>query len=66
MGEETKVSIRNVRRDANDELREMQRENLLTEDDLKSGESDVQKLTDEFTAAIDKRLKSKEEDIMAV
>ena len=66
MGEETKVSIRNVRRDANDELKEMQRENLLTEDDLKSGESDVQKLTDEFTSAIDKRLKSKEEDIMAV
>ena len=60
MSEETKVSVRNVRRDANEELREMQRENLLTEDDLKSGESDVQKLTDEFTSAIDKRLKSKE------
>ncbi len=66
MSEETKVSVRNVRRDANEELREMQRENLLTEDDLKSGESDVQKLTDEFTSAIDKRLKSKEEDIMEV
>ena len=66
MSEETKVSVRNIRRDANEELREMQRENLLTEDDLKSGESDVQKLTDEFTSAIDKRLKSKEEDIMEV
>lgn len=66
MGEEAKVAIRNIRRDANEELREMQKENLLTEDDLRQGETEVQKLTDEHIATVDKRLKAKEEDIMAV
>lgn len=66
IAEEARVAIRNVRRDANDELKEMHKENLITEDDLRQGEADVQKLTDEFVAAVDKRLKEKEEDIMAV
>lgn len=66
MAEETRVSIRNVRRDANEELKEMKKENLLTDDDLRQGESDVQKLTDDFVGQIDKRVKSKEEDIMVV
>ncbi len=66
MAEESRVAIRNIRRDANDELKEMQKENLLTEDDLRLGEHEVQKLTDEFIGSVDQRLKSKEEDIMAV
>jgi ribosome recycling factor len=66
MAEEAKVAIRNIRRDANDELREMQKEGLLTEDELRQGENEVQKVTDEFIDLIDKRIKSKEEDIMAV
>lgn len=66
MSEEAKVAIRNIRRDANDELREMEKENLLTEDDLRQGEGEVQKLTDEFIDTVEKRLKGKEDDIMAV
>ena len=66
MSEESKVAIRNVRRDANDELKMMQKEGDLSEDDLRRGEADVQKLTDEFSHKIDERTKSKESDILAV
>lgn len=66
MAEESKVALRNLRRDANDELRELRKENLLTDDDVRQGEAEVQKLTDTFVGTIDKRVKSKEEDIMAV
>lgn len=66
MAEEAKVAVRNIRRDANEELREMYKEHLLTEDEVRHGEADVQKLTDEFVATIDQRAKAKEEDILAV
>ena len=66
MGEEGKVAIRNIRRDANSELKDMQKENLLTEDDVKKGEADVQKITDDFVAQIESQLKKKEADIMEV
>ena len=66
MAEDARVSIRNIRRDGNDMLREMEKETEIGEDDLRRSEADVQKLTDEFTAQIDKRVKSKEEDILAV
>ena len=66
LAEEAKVAVRNLRRDANEELREMFREHRLTEDETRHGETDVQKLTDEFVAAIDQRTKAKEEDILAV
>lgn len=66
MAEEARVAVRNVRRDANEELKEMKKESLLTDDDLRQGESDVQRLTDDFVSQIEKRVKSKEEDIMAV
>ena len=66
MAEEAKVSIRNIRRDANIELKELQGENLLTEDDVHLGETEVQKLTNEFTSYVDERLNRKENDIMEV
>jgi ribosome recycling factor len=66
MAEEARVAVRNVRRDANDELKELHKEHLLSEDELRSAEQDVQKLTDEFIASIEQRLKVKEDDIMAV
>jgi ribosome recycling factor len=66
MAEEGKVAIRNIRRDSNDELKEMEKEDLISEDELKSGEAEVQKATDEFVAKIDQKVKSKEEEIMAV
>ncbi len=66
MAEEARVAVRNIRRDSNDMLKEMHKENELTEDDLRKGEADVQKLTDESTSEIDERVKAKEADILAV
>lgn len=66
MAEEAKVAIRNIRRDANDELEMMEEENLLTRDDVRLGQQEVQRLTDEFIEKVDKRVKTKEEEIMAV
>jgi len=66
MAEESKVAVRNVRRDANDELKMMQKDGDLSEDDLRRGEADVQKLTDEVSQRIDERTRSKETDILAV
>jgi ribosome recycling factor len=66
LAEEARVAVRNIRRDANEELKEMQKESLISEDELRTGEADVQKATDEFIALIEKRVKDKEADIMAV
>ena len=66
MAEEAKVALRNIRRDANQELLDMEKENLLTQDDLRLGESEVQKITDEFSNRIDERVKVKEADILEV
>lgn len=66
MAEEARIGLRNIRRDANDMLKALQKEGEIGEDDLRRGEADVQKLTDEFSASVDKRAKSKEEDILAV
>ena len=66
MAEEAKIALRNIRRDANDELDMMEKENMLTQDDVRLGEGEVQKVTDEFVKSIDERVKSKEADIMEV
>ena len=66
MAEEARVALRNIRRDSNDQLKNMQKDNDITEDDLRRGEAEVQKLTDEFTADVDGRVKAKEEDILEV
>jgi ribosome recycling factor len=66
MAEEARVAMRNIRRDANDELREMQKESLLTEDERKQGEAEVQRTTDEHIRLVEERLKSKEADILEV
>ncbi len=64
-GENARVSIRNSRRDANDEYKKMQKEGL-SEDEAKKAEDQIQKLTDEFTERIDSIVESKEEDIMTI
>jgi ribosome recycling factor len=64
-GENARVSIRNSRRDANDEYKKMQKEGL-SEDEAKKAEDLIQKLTDEFTERIDSIVESKEEDIMTI
>lgn len=64
-GENARVSIRNSRRDANDEYKQMQKDGL-SEDETKTAEENIQKLTDEFTEKIDKIVAGKEEDIMTI
>lgn len=63
--ENARVSIRNARRDANDELRKMQKEGL-PEDLVKTAEQDVQKLTDSYSEKVDELLQKKEDDIMTI
>jgi ribosome recycling factor len=65
-GEETKVQIRGFRRDGNDELKRMQKEGSLTEDDLRRLEAENQKLTDKFIQSVDDLIKKKEEEILAI
>lgn len=65
-GEESKVALRNVRRDANDHLKKLEKEKKLTEDELKEAEKETQKLTDEHIGKIDDLIKHKEKEIMEV
>jgi len=64
--EEGKVAIRNVRRAANDDLKDFEKEKLISEDDLERGEAEVQKLTDQYIAQLDEAGKAKEKDIMEI
>jgi ribosome recycling factor len=64
-GENARVSLRNSRREANDEYKQMQKDGL-SEDETKTAEDMIQKLTDEFTEKVEKIVESKEEDIMTI
>ncbi len=66
LGEDDKVAIRNLRRDANDHLKKMQKAGELTEDDLTNEEKEVQKMVDDAIKSIDEMVKKKEDDIMEV
>lgn len=66
LGEETKVAIRNIRRDGIDEFKIKQKNSEITEDQLKSAEEDIQKITDKYVANIDKMVNDKEKEIMSV
>ncbi|MGH7227719.1 MAG: ribosome recycling factor [Nitrospiraceae bacterium] len=65
-GEETKVHIRVVRRDGNEELKELQKKSTITEDDLRKAEEEIQKLTDQYVHQVDQILKKKEDEILEV
>lgn len=65
-GETTKVAVRNIRRDANDELKKMNKANELNGDQLKDQESEVQKLTDAYIKKIDDAVEAKSKEIMTV
>jgi ribosome recycling factor len=64
--EEARISVRNIRRDANDELKKLEKQKQLSEDELKKRLDEVQKLTDEFIKQIDDILQKKEKEIMEV
>ncbi len=65
-GENAKVAVRNLRRDANQQLKDAVRAKQISEDDERRAEEDIQKLTDRHIAEVDKVLADKEKDLMAV
>ena len=66
MGEESKIAVRNHRRDANEELKKQEKAKTLSEDDVKKAMDQVQKKTDEKIAEVDKIIVSKEKEIMTI
>ena len=65
-GENAKVAIRNVRRDANDFFKKQNKDNLISEDEYKNIEADVQKLTDKYIAEVDKAVEEKSKEVITV
>ena len=66
MGEDAKVAVRNVRREAMDKAKAMKKAGELTEDDQKSMEEAVQKITDKYVKLVDKAVEEKQKEIMSV
>jgi len=64
--ENARVAVRNIRRDAIAQLKDLVKEKEISEDEERRGQDDVQKLTDKYVAEIDKALEAKESDLMAV
>ena len=64
--ENGRVSIRNIRRDANGDIKDLLKEKEITEDDARRGEDQIQKLTDKFIADVDQLLVAKESDLMEI
>jgi ribosome recycling factor len=65
-GEDAKVAVRNVRRDANDALKKLIKDKEISEDDERRAQDEIQKLTDKYVTEIDKMLQVKEAELMAV
>jgi ribosome recycling factor len=65
-GENAKVAVRNIRREANEQLKKLLKDKAVGEDEERRAQDDVQKLTDRFVAEIDKALQAKEADLMAI
>ena len=65
-GEGAKVAIRNIRRDANDTFKKMEKAGDISEDDLKQGEEKIQKITDKMIEKVDKAIETKTKEIMTV
>lgn len=65
-GEDTKVAIRNIRRDANQQIKDLLKDKKVTEDEARASEDDIQKLTDKAIKDVDDVVKGKEQELMAV
>ena len=65
-GEDAKVAVRNVRRDAMDKFKKEQKKGEMTEDDLKDMEKDLQKLTDDYIKEVDKLIAAKEKELFEI
>lgn len=66
VGEESKIALRNVRREGNDNLKSFEKEKLVSEDDARRGQEQVQKITDRFIASVDGILETKEHEVLEV
>ncbi|WP_291584296.1 ribosome recycling factor [Clostridium sp. UBA6640] len=66
VGEEAKVAVRAIRRDANDKIKALKKDNEISEDEAKKAEENIQKETDKFIKEIDKTLEAKEKEVMSV
>ncbi len=64
MGEDAKVAIRNIRRDANDKIKDAKKASEMTEDEVKKAEKDIQDLTDRFIKSVDATTQKKEKEVM--
>lgn len=65
-GEDAKVAIRNIRRDANHQVKELLKDKQVTEDEAGRSEAEIQKITDEAIKSVDEVVKAKEQELMAV
>jgi ribosome recycling factor len=66
ISEDNKIAIRNIRRDANEKIKKMEKDKQITEDERKKGEEGIQKLTDQYIKTVDEQLVVKEKEIMEV
>ncbi len=66
IGEEAKISVRNIRRDSNEEVKKQEKDKKISEDDRKKLEADIQKQTDTFIKMIDDNLVVKEKEVMTI
>lgn len=64
--EEARVSVRNIRRDVNGDIKDLLKEKMISEDEERRAHDDIQKITDRFVAEIDQLLAAKEKDLMAI
>lgn len=65
-GEEAKVAVRNVRRDAMDDLKKLKKDNAITEDDQKDGEKKLQDITDSYIKQVEETTKKKEDEVLSL
>lgn len=65
-GEQGKVAIRNIRRDANSDIKGLLKEKDISEDEARGGEDGIQKITDKYIAEVDKLVEAKEQDLLAI
>lgn len=66
MGEKAKISVRNIRKDANDEIKKLEKDKAITEDESKKAQDEVQKITDSYNAKVDALVKEKEAELLKV
>ena len=64
--EEAKVAVRNIRRDSMDDIKQLKKDNEITEDDQKDGEKELQKITDDYIKSVDKMTEKKENEILSI